>query len=150
MVPTLVHFSAYTSEYVNVEATAQGMACEFPPPSLNVHQVVCVCLQLDFAATEENESKVRIGLCKTQRNLWLNLKPLAVYQSKRNGMASSRAEKKRSPCCPGLHASRPSYNPAPRLLTMPSLTRVPEHPGRLPFLAEADWGASMAIGEGRG
>lgn len=150
MVPTLVHLSAYTSEYVNVEVTAQGMACEFPPPSLNVHQVVCVCLQLDFAATEENESKAGIGLCKTQRNLWLNLRPLAVYQSKRNGMASSRAEKKRSPCCPGLHTGRPSYNPAPRLLTMPSLTRVPEHPGRLPFLAEAGWGASMAIGEGRG
>ena len=51
--PTLVHLSAYSAEYEKVEVTVQRTACKFPPRSLNVHQMACVYLQLDFAAMEE-------------------------------------------------------------------------------------------------
>lgn len=47
------------SGYRKIEVILQGMDCKFPTPSLNVHKVVCVCLQPDFTATEGEGIKGR-------------------------------------------------------------------------------------------
>lgn len=74
-----------------------------------MHNAVCVCLQPDFPATGGEGIKDRgVGLLKAGRNLWLNLKPLVVYQSKGNGIASFRVgaeSEKGAFLCPVSHNS---------------------------------------------
>lgn len=59
----------------------------------------------------------RGGLLKAGRNLWLNLKPLVVYQSKGNGIASFRvgAESEKGACSLSGFSEQPHLSPNPWL-----------------------------------